>query len=750
MTFRKKTLLACLLTSAFFGTMTSGAHAQTQSFQAVRIPDNAPKINIDGKLNDPLWQSAPVSDTFYQTQPIDKQKAHLKTEVRILYDDKYLYVGIRAYDNAPADIRAPFARRDKVSIDQDFIALYIDPSGAHKASQVFYVNARGAVMDGIYSDMTGDDTAPDYQYDVATAIDSEGWTAEYRIPFSEIAYNKDATQPWSLLVLRNMTRDQRYRMYSGGVTRAASCNLCFSDPVTGLRDLPSASNWHLTPQLVVRRAEDRSGDQVTRSASSRDLSLDLKFRPDSSTTIDSTIKPDFSQIELDAPQLSGNTKFSIFSPEKRPFFLEGADIFKTPLNVISTRSIANPDAGLRYTKRDEQKDISVLVSRDAAGGLVLLPNSYYTGLATSATRSVATDARVNFRFGNMSAGAVLTDRNYGDGRGYNRVFGPDLVWQADENELLRIQLLGSQTTAQAGTDGNLQTGNTTSGYAAFADWYRGNDAWSYSATYKDFSKNFRADNGFFAQTGFRSVNGELVRKWGKYPPLHELNSYLQAEYKLDSDGNLMSQSFTPGIRIASHYDSSAYFAVSPSVRSRIQRFGEAYDTRKILTGFALSPGRHLARMTVDMTFGDTIDVDANRTGRGGTLTASAKIRAHDRLEIEPSYAVNWIDHPGNTTISQKGRAFTETAIQLNTIAHISSKDTLRWIYQGRHTSRNPSLYNFSVTPDSQRQVNSVVYTHTQALGKVIYLGWTQSTAEAAVTSPRTKQQEIFAKFSWRI
>jgi hypothetical protein len=347
-------------------------------------------------------------------------------------------------------------------------------------------------------------------------------------------------------------------------------------------------------------------------------------------------------------------------------------------------------------------------------------------------------------------GAVLTDRNYGDGRGYNRVFGPDLVWQADENELLRIQLLGSQTTAQAGTDGNLHSGNATSGYAAFADWYRGNDAWSYSATYKDFSKNFRADNGFFAQTGFRSVNGELVRKWGKQPPLHELNTYLQAEYKLDSDGNLMSQSFTPGIRIASHYDSSAYFAVSPSVRSRIQRFGEAYDTRKILTGFALSPGRHLARLTVDMTFGDTIDVDANRTGRGGTLTASAKIRAHmTGWKSNQSYAVNWIDHPGNTTISQKGRAFTETAIQLNTIAHISSKDTLRWIYQGRHTSRNPSLYNFSVTPDSQRQVNSM-YTPTQALGKVIYLGWTQSTAETAVTSPRTKQQEIFAKFSWRI
>ena len=120
--------------------------------------------------------------------------------------------------------------------------------------------------------------------------------------------------------MRNMTRDQRYRMYSGEVTRATNCNLCFSDPIEDLSDLPSGLNWTATPQLVVRANKEENAGNPPIRRNSTVLSLDVKVKPNSATTIDATINPDFSQIELDAPQLSGNTRFGLFVQEKRPFF----------------------------------------------------------------------------------------------------------------------------------------------------------------------------------------------------------------------------------------------------------------------------------------------------------------------------------------------------------------------------------------------------------------------------------------------
>jgi hypothetical protein len=720
--------------------------AQAQ-FKALRLESEAHAIKLDGNLDEKQWQAAEVFDRFYQTQPFDRTLAHERTEVRVLYDHRFLYVGIKGFDSDPSQIRDSFSRRDKVSTDQDFFGLFIDPSGGHKAAQVFYVNARGTVMDGIYSDTSGDDTAPDYEFSVVTARFDGGWSAEYKIPFASIAYDKNSTTPWSLLVMRNMTRDQRYRMYSGEVTRATNCNLCFSDTIAGMQELPSGVNWSATPQLVMRRTTDEQAGRSTKSTRSNDLSLDMKFRPNSSTTIDATINPDFSQIELDSPQLSGNTRFSIFVQEKRPFFLEGADIFRTPFNVISTRSIADPDAGLRYTQRDANKDFSIVTARDAAGGLVLVPHTYYTAYATSPVASMATDARTNFRFGSLSVGAIATDRTYADDRGYNRVAGPDFVWQVDRNQLMRGQLLMSSTNAHTDVNGNLIRGATANGHAAYFDWSRGNDQWGVSASVRDLSKDFRADNGFFSQVGFRSINSDLTKKFGRVGALNELNVYVSGEYKLDSDGNVMSRNLTPGVRIAGPYDSSAYVNISPSVKNRVNQNGDLFSLARIATGFAASPGKAIARVAVDMTFGDVIDILANRLGRGGSYSMSAKLRPIGRLELEPSYATSWINEE---TTRSGDRAYRETALQINSIVHLSSKDTLRVIIQDARTTRNPEMYAITVAPESSRKVSSLVYTHRAGVGTATYLGWTMSQSETPGFVAKRKQAELFAKFSWQI
>lgn len=716
-------------------------------FKAGQLNNGREQIQLDGQLNEAVWRGVESHAQFYQTQPFDGVAAHLRTEVRVLFDAQYLYVGIKGFDSNSQQIRDSFSRRDKISVDQDFFGLFIDPSGAHKSAQVFYVNARGAVMDGVYGDMTGDDTAPDYDFDVATARFDGGWSAEYRIPFSAIAYDKNSTTPWSLLVMRNMTRDQRYRMYSGAVTRATTCNLCFSDPIEGLTNLPSAMNWSATPQLVARRMQENVAGSPSKQTRSQDLSLDLKFRPTSAITIDATLNPDFSQIELDSPQLSGNTRFSLFVPEKRPFFLEGADIFRTLFNAISTRSIANPDAGLRYTQRDADRDLSILTTRDAAGGLVLIPHTYYTAYANSPVTSTATDARANFRLGALSLGMVATDRTYAQDRGANRVIGPDFIWQVDRNQLMRGQLLMSTTTAHADTSGNLVRGPSQSGHAAYFDWFQGDDAWAFSTNLREITKDFRSDNGFFSQVGYRSVNAEIQKKLGRRGVINELNLFVGGEYKLDSDGRILSKAISPGVRLAGPYDSSAYLSFSPAVHSRVSEDGSAYSVSRVAAGISASPNKVMARVSLETSVGDVIDILANRLGRGGSLFMGAKLRPFDRLEVEPSYARSWINKRGG--IDDGARAYTESAIQVNSIVHLSAQDTIRMILQDARTTRNRLLYSTVVVPESRRSVRSFVYTHRTGVGTATYLGWTKTETDVPSFTGKKEQAELFAKLSWQ-
>lgn len=716
-------------------------------FQAKRLDSHA-SLKIDGQLDEQVWQQAQVHDVFYQTQPTDKRRAHLKTEVRVLFDKQALYVGVKAFDVDPHNIRDSFARRDRITIDQDFFALYLDPTSAHKSAQIFFVNARGNVMDGIYSDAAGEDSSPDFDFDVATARFDGGWSAEFRIPFSSIAYDQNSQTPWSLLVLRNMTRDQRYRMYSGGVTRATNCNLCYSDTIEGLEQLPSNLSWSMTPQVVVRQSSERVADQALPRQSDKQLSVDFKIRPNSSTTVDLTLNPDFSQIELDSPQLSGNTRFSIFVQEKRPFFLEGADIFRTPFNVISTRSIANPDAGARYTRRDAESDVSVLVARDAAGGLVLLPKTYYTGSANSTHSSLATDARANWRFGTMSLGLIATDREYQNISAFNRVLGSDFNWQLDRNQGLRMQFLMSSTSAQPDSNNNLASGATTSGHAFYAGWSKGADTWGIGLSVRDLSKDFRADNGFFSQVGFRSVNNDLTKKWGRTGIWHELNTYISSEYKLDADGNVMSKSISPGVSVAGPYDSSMYFNINPGIQSRASAQGQLFSLNRITAGFATSPGKQIARVNGDFVLGDVIDYLANRLGKGGSATLAAKLRPFDRLELDSSFSTNWINADKDTNTGDK--AYVETAFQINSVLHFTRNDSLRIIVQDARTSRNPELYVAKVAPESSRTVGSVVFIRRGGLGSATYLGWTTTNSETPGFAPKRKQSEIFAKLSWQI
>ncbi|WP_426211161.1 carbohydrate binding family 9 domain-containing protein [Massilia sp. TWP1-3-3] len=725
----------------------SGIAFGADGFQARRLPANQ-QIHLDGTLNDAAWAGAPVYDSFFETQPVDNVAAKVRTEVKVLYDQRYLYIGVRAHDGEPGRIRSPFARRDKLSNDQDYIGLFLDSGGSAKSAQVIYVNARGAISDGSHSPAGGDNFAPDIDVDAATARFDGGWTMVARIPFASVAYVRDGTAPWKLLVMRNLTREQRYRMYSAPVTRNTNCILCFATPVAQLNDLPTGLSWSATPQLVMSRNRSEQTGSADVRTDKRKLSLDVKLRPDSASVVDLTIEPDFSQVELDAPQLSGNTRFGLFVLEKRPFFLEGSDLLQTPLRAINTRTIGQIGFGARYTRRGESSDLTALYANDRGDSLVQLPGPYGTGYARVSEGSKAALGRIQFKRGDLVLGMTGSERRYAGARGYNSLAGPDLSWQPGAYDRVRAQLLVSATTAKADGHGALVAGERSSGHAAMLDWSHDPQNWSLQGSLEDVSDGFRADNGFFSQVGYRFVNGQTSRKLGRTGPFNEMNLYFYADRRVDRSGALISTDIFPGIWIAGPLDSEFELHVKPANRTRTLAGGEVLTTALAGGRVGITPGPVLARLQAELTYGDQIDVLATRVGKGGTLTLYGRVRPSERLEFEPTYTINWID--GKDGAEQGQRLYTAQAAQLNGIYHFSAHDSLRMIAQWTRTERAPQWYALPVAARSTQQVASFVYGHTASFGTAAYAGLTLTRGDAPGSAPHTAQNEVFLKLSWQI
>jgi hypothetical protein len=735
-----------IVSSAVLAGLLAFAGPASAGFQAQRIEAGAPAPRLDGVLDDAAWKGAARFDDFYEIQPEDKIAAKVRTEVAIVYDSRYVYIGLRAFDPDMTQLRAPYTRRDKTTPDQDFLALYIDPTGGKKSAQFFYLNARGAISDGVFTDSGGEDYSPDFDFEVATGRFDGGWSAEVRIPLSSLAYTIGQDKPWNLLVMRNRLREQRYRMLSAPLPRNNNCMLCYAEPVLGLHDLPGGANWSITPQLVMHGARERVDGGPTTSSHDHVLSLDAKFRPNPNTTVDVTIKPDFSQIELDTPQLSGNSQFGLFVPEKRPFFLEGADIWQTPLRAINTRTMSTPSWGARYTRRDAGSDFTVLSTQDSGGGLVMLPGAYSTSYALQDFRSTASVGRANLRSGTLAVGVVGSARTLEDDRGYNRVAGPDFSWQPNATDRMRGQWLESATTAHPDANGQLRNGPLKRGHAGFVDGSHGAESWAVYGSVTDISDDFRDDNGFVPQVGFRDYTGELIGKLGKTGILNEVNLYLHLDRKFDREGNVLLEDHAAGVWMAGPLDSQLTLQVNPRNRVRVQRGGELFHTPKMNTRVEISPGAQLAKLTAELQVGDMVDVDAARLGRGGTLSSYARLRPHDRFELEPTYSISWIDGKG----AQAGtRLYTENAAQLNAILHLSARDSLRLIWQLSRIRRDAHAYTTPVAAEARRNTTSLVYGHTAGLGNALYAGLTLANSDVPGFDPARRRSEAFLKLSFQ-
>ena len=705
----------------------------------------AERITLDGTLDEPVWRRAQVYDRFWEVFPSDNIEARVRTEMRIAFDGAALYVAVHAFDPNPGDLRAPFARRDNVLADQDMLVLFVDPVGNRKFAHFFRVNPRGSVGDGLFNeDSQSEDFSPDFEFDVVTGRFAGGWTAEFRIPFSSLRFADPPSNEWTVMLFRNQPRDQRYRMSSSKLPRVSTCFMCLNEPLTGLAYLPPARHLALTPNVTVRGVETRDEPLPRRREDEVVPSLDIKWRPRADIIVDATINPDFSQVELDTPQLAGNTQFALFFPEKRPFFLEGADIFESPFRAIYTRSITDPAWGARVTQRTDNFDGTVLVSRDDGGGLVLLPGTYRTDFASQDFKSIASFARGRWQAKGATLGVVATDRSI-EGGSYNRVGGADFAWFATNEHHFRGQVLGSTTTAFF-PNGKLEKGDARSSHAATLDWNLRSPKWDEYLVFEDIGSDFRADNGFVAQSGYRRAYSETARKFIDQWGFNEVSPYMNAEYKTTRHGDLLYQQTNVGVRFGLPRATTIWLEARPNNRIVVRENGPILTRHQGYVGIESNPFPWFARLFAEVAFGDRVDVANSRVGTGYFVSFQASVRPHVRAEVEYRIDSDVIDAKEDVTGSK--RILSQSAQQLLALWHFSARDSVRTILQYASIRRSPSLWESPVSGKENSSTASIVYGHRRGIGTTFYLGATFGQARDADSGIRRDILEVFAKASW--
>jgi hypothetical protein len=285
---------------------------------------------VDGRLNDAVWAAAPVASDFVQQRPNVGEPGSQRTEARVVYDGDAVYVAFRAYDTAPDSIAAQLGRRDATGLISDFVQVMLDGYHDRRTAFRFAVSPRGVKRDAFHYDDTSEDVTWDGVWEAEASVDSAGWSAEFRIPFSQLRYRPGAgEQTWGINLIRDLARKEE-RSYWSPMPPNQSGFVSRFGTLTGMAGLSSPRRLELLPYTVGRVTRDGQVDDDDPFRNPTDPSMsfgaDVKYGLTSNLTLTATINPDFGQVEAD-PSRVNLSAFEVRFDERRPFFVEGVDVF---------------------------------------------------------------------------------------------------------------------------------------------------------------------------------------------------------------------------------------------------------------------------------------------------------------------------------------------------------------------------------------------------------------------------------------
>lgn len=433
----------------------------SHAYGQVTIPRcDAPPV-IDGQLDDACWSAAAKLDAFVQIRPGDNTPPSRNTIVLLAYDAQALYIGVRA-DDDPSRIRATLAKRDDI-LNDDHVVFYLDTFDDRQRAYVLAFNPLGIQQDGIYTEGREIDYSADLVMQSKGSVGASGYAIEAAIPFSSIRHRSGSGRKWGLHVERRIPHLDEDESWMPR-TRGNANLLAQAGTIDGIERVDTRRLVEVIPEVTAQKSDADPG-------------MTAKLGLSSDVVADVAVNPDFAQIESDQLVSTTNQRFPIFFEEKRPFFLEGMDVFQTPLNAVHSRTIVDPDYAAKVSGKHGRNTFALLVASDNAPGVLLANGRNASSGAMRVRHDVGAESYI---------GAIATSYNFADR--FNRLAGADGRLTLDKNTVLTFQLAG--TWAE----------HDSRGVGFFVEWRRAGRHLNTTISGEGRTRGYRADLGFTRQT----------------------------------------------------------------------------------------------------------------------------------------------------------------------------------------------------------------------------------------------------------
>lgn len=467
---------------------------------------------------------------FVQNTPYDGEPATKKTIVFLAHTGKSLFVAFQAVDEKGA-VRATLAPREAIMVD-DRVNFTIDTFGDQRRAYMFEANPYGVQRDLTYVEGQGFDPNFDTVWQSDGQLTEWGYAVLMEVPFNSLRFDPESPREWRIMFERIMQANNFEVSNWPHLSNSVEGRLNQAHEVKPIRGVEPGRNLQLIPYVSTTSFDALSTSGEPRFVSesfNTEAGIDIKHVWDDRVVTDLTVNPDFSQIESDEPQATVNERFEVFFPESRPFFLENADFFKTPINLLFTRRIVDPDYGARVTAKLGDWSLAGLVANDGAAGR-------YRDDGLAGKDATFLSARINRNIGEQSSvGAIMTRRSFDES--HNTVVGIDGRNRWNDRWTSRWQLARSETRELDGSD--------EEGRGAYLIVNRTGRHLNYLGRIKHYSEGFDAQTGFIPRTGVTEMvnyvslydwpeNSDWLVRWGPE---------FEVEHVWSEDGELLDQKY---------------------------------------------------------------------------------------------------------------------------------------------------------------------------------------------------------------
>lgn len=680
-----------------------------------RVPEVNSKVKIDGILNEKVWKEALVLKLNYEVEPGENIPSPVKTEVFMAYSDNHLYVAFRAYDPSPSAIRARLTDRDNIRED-DYVGIVLDTFNDSRRTYNFYCNPLGIQAEEIVGTIGGGNQW-DAIWNSAGRINEKGYIVEMSIPFSSIRFQRQKSQQvWGIDAIRSYPRNLKHMIGLFPRDRDNNCYMCQANKIIGFGGIQPGKNIEFDPtvsSLVTQERENFPDGKFVKKTGKIDPGLTARWSFTPNLTLSAAINPDFSQVEADAAQLDINTQFALYYPEKRPFFLEGASIFSSRFRAVYTRSIANPDWGVKITGKEGTHAIGFFLVQDSVTNL-LFPGSQGSVSTSIDMESICSVLRYRKDVGvSSNLGFTITDR---EGEGYfNRLAAVDGDLRITKKDRILFQYIWSQTDYPdpVAVEFNQPRGKF-SGTALDIGYFHMTEHVQLYGQYQFISPNFRADIGLIRQVAFKYMEAGAGYTWRQNPGHWYTSLNIGSGYSNETDNN--NKLLAKGLHSWVYYNgpSQSFFNVDVNMGKK-SYMGIEFDNNYLTLDAGLRPSGSLY-IRITSFLGDQVDFANVRTGKRLSLNPIIQYKIGRNLYVG-------FDHVFEKLDVDEGRLYTANLSNLKLTYQFSRRAFLRTILQYADFEYNTALYSFNIEPRSRHLFTQVLFSYKINPQTVLFLGY---------------------------